>query len=194
VLPPIQAYRLIDGRSAGDLELSGLELDASALVGTGEALDEAVAQARSAFILALASEALGAMERALELTAGYMNMREQFGQPIARFQALQHSLAEMACDVEMSRSLVGMVVEQTAREGGERDMAIAMAAIRIPRDAVRVCERAIQIHGGIGITEEYEAGHHYRRALTIQGLMNAVKPSATEIIERQAAMTALDAA
>src|SRR5690606_2554027 len=98
------AYQLLDGRKAGELALDGVVVPAAARLGVADAGD-ALAAALDYLVLGLCAEAIGAMQTALDVTTDYLKTREQFGQPIGRFQALQHRMAEMLVEYEQSRSI-----------------------------------------------------------------------------------------
>src|SRR5690606_28529270 len=105
----------------------------------------------------------------LELTADYLNTRRQFGHALATFQALRHRVAEMAAELEMARSALHLGLWGLAREdAAERSRAAAAAQARILKAGRFICESGIQLHGGVGMTEGYEVGHHYRRLLAIE--------------------------
>lgn len=179
-------YRLIDGRSAADVELSGHILSDDALVAEGHAVSSANDHAMRQFLIALSADALGSAERMIELTTEYMKIREQFGQPIAGFQALQHILAEMVADFEMSKSLLNSALLDEEGGPSKSGFSSAMLSLRVPSHAVAIGERSIQIHGGIGITEEYEVGHHYRRALVTAEIARAYCHNPRAVVRGQA--------
>jgi acyl-CoA dehydrogenase len=106
----------------------------------------------------------------LDLSRDYASVRRQFGRPIGTFQAISHKVADAYVDLELARSLM-IWAALTADSGDEdADLAVAAAAARALPVAVRACERAIQIHGGIGTTWESPLHRFYRRALWLQAL------------------------
>jgi alkylation response protein AidB-like acyl-CoA dehydrogenase len=115
---------------------------------------------------AVCAELIGCMERAIELTADYLRVRKQFGVAIGSFQALQHRMADMATELEVSRSMLFSVLASFEDESMERRwIAACQAKASIGRAAKLVCGQAIQLHGGIGMTEEYAVGHYFKRAI-----------------------------
>lgn len=180
VAPRCDDYRLIDGRAASDVDFTGLRFTPEMVLASGSAVHAMRAALRNLACLALGADAIGGMERMIELTAEYMQVRRQFGQPIAAFQALQHHLAEAVADLEMSQALLDAALDQFAELGQAGDAAETLAAFAAPR-AIAAGERAIQIHGGIGITEEYQIGHHYRRALVNDTLLKPLHSSLADI-------------
>lgn len=138
-------------------------------VGAGECLggdaDAVAAWARQAWLTARCAECAGLMARMLGDTAQYLNQREQFGQPIARFQVLRHRMADM----HMALLKAGALTERAVLTEGTPgwDHAVSAAAVETT-DAVRIVgEGAVQLHGGMGVTEELELGGLFKRGLTI---------------------------
>ncbi len=157
-------YVLIDGRPASDLEVRGAQ--AIMLSGPGEsarrldlALDGAIA--------ALCAEALGVMQVLLEQTVAYARQRRQFGQPIDRFQVLQHRMVDMFNLLEQSRSLAIMAALSLDLPSAERRRSISAAKSFISDAVNSVAQAAVQIHGGIGTTDECAISHYFRRATVI---------------------------
>jgi pimeloyl-CoA dehydrogenase small subunit len=164
-----RSYTLRDGTRAAEIVLSGVELGPEAVlgeVGGGLPIIERVVEAG---IAALAAEAVGAMEAMQALTLEYLKTRQQFGQPIGRNQALQHRASEMYMALEQGRSLA-MLAAMTLEEGdpAERARSIATVKVGIGQAARFVSQNAVQLHGGIGMTEEYAVGHYFRRCMVIE--------------------------
>lgn len=137
------------------------------LFASGTAL-AAVERALDFGYLALSAEALGLMNRVLTLTASYLAARQQFGKPIGTFQALQHRFAEMVVVAEQSRSLIFMAAAALSGDDAaarQRDVSAAKSSVN--RHGRAVTEAAIQLHGGIGITDEYELSRYVRRMIEI---------------------------
>jgi len=119
-------------------------------------------------IAALAAEAVGAMTVMHELTVEYLKTRKQFGVAIGSFQALQHRAVDMLVALEHARSmamLAAMMAETP--DAGERRRTIAAAKVQCGRSARYVGQQAIQLHGGIGMTDEYKVGHYFKRVSVI---------------------------
>jgi alkylation response protein AidB-like acyl-CoA dehydrogenase len=120
--------------------------------------------------VAIGAEALGIMDALLEQTVEYTKTREQFGQPISRFQALQHRMADMYLQCQSLRSLL-YYAAITRHEGGD-DAASAASALKVKlEDAGRfVSQQAVQLHGGIGMTDELGVSHYFKRLLLLNTL------------------------
>ncbi|MCM2459367.1 pimeloyl-CoA dehydrogenase small subunit [Pseudomonas sp. CG7] len=159
-----RGYLTQDRLRAADVTLSGVRVDAAALVGeAGDALAH-IDQVVDAAIAALCAEAVGAMEQAYVLTVDYLKVRKQFGVAIGSFQALQHKAVDMLVMIEQARSMAlyaSMMVSDP--DPLERRRAISAAKVQIGRSARFVSQQAVQLHGGIGVTEECQIGHYMRR-------------------------------
>jgi alkylation response protein AidB-like acyl-CoA dehydrogenase len=120
-------------------------------------------------IAATSAEAVGAMETMQAMTLEYLKTRQQFGRSIGDNQALQHRATEMFVSLEQGRSmamLAAMMVEEP--DAAERQRNIAMAKVGVGQAARFVSQNAVQLHGGIGMTEEYAVGHYFRRVMVIE--------------------------
>jgi len=125
---------------------------------------------RDRALAALAAEAVGAAARALELGIEHARTRQQFGRPIGMFQAVSHQLAEAFVEIETARSLAYWAGWAVAQGAPEASVAAATAKARAAEAAVTACERAIQVHGGIGFTWEHPLHRYYKRALGISAI------------------------
>jgi len=165
---------LHDGSFAAELTFGQVQVTRDAVLGDPgkglPALRVGLAHATAA----LCAELVGGMEKAIELTAEYLKVRKQFGVPIASFQALQHRIADMAAEMELGRSMLYALLE-SIEHGDEpaRLRAVSQAKSIVGRAARFVCAQAIQLHGGIGMTEEYQVGHFYKRAVVADVLLGS---------------------
>lgn len=156
-------YALIDGTRAADIRFNQVPVAAADRLHDAAGAADALGQALDSAIIANAAAALGAMEAVLELTADYLKTREQYGQPLASFQALKHRMAEMLVDTEQARSMLYCALAAQAGGGGDaRRRAVSGAKALIAQAGLFVTGQGIQLHGGIGVTEEYAVGHHYK--------------------------------
>jgi len=154
----------VDGRNAALVELTGVEVPASEVVGPvgqgGEVLDEVL----DAATVALSGEMVGGMVEALERTLVYLRERVQFGVAIGTFQALKHRAARVFVEIELARSAV-MAAARAIDEGSEHRRALVSAAKARASDAyVHAANEAVQMHGGIGMTDEHDIGLFMKRA------------------------------
>lgn len=163
----IQGYPLIDGGRGADLVLENVCLPQSALVGQEGGAFEVIEQVSGLGVLALCSEALGAMEYLKETTLEYLRTRVQFGAPIGSNQALQHRMADLLIDIEQARSAVINAAAALRYERGERESVLSAAKYTIGLTGTRVAEETIQMHGGIGMTQELAAAQFAKRLIMI---------------------------
>jgi pimeloyl-CoA dehydrogenase small subunit len=164
-----RGYTTQDGLRAAEVSFSGVRVPASDVVGEpgkGLALVERVVDQA---IAALCAEAVGAMQLAHETTVEYLKVRKQFGVPIGSFQALQHRAADMLIALEQARSMAlyaTMMVDEA--DALERRKAMSAAKIQIGKSARFVGQQAIQLHGGIGMTNEYKVGHYFKKLTMLE--------------------------
>ena len=164
-----RGYPTQDGLRAAEITLSNVRVGAddllndSALPAIEHVVDEAIA--------ALCAEAVGALQSMQDLTLEYLKTRKQFGRPIGSFQVLQHRSVDMLVAVEQARSMAMFAAVMAGEEHPiERRRAISAAKVQIGRSGRHVGQEAIQLHGGIGMTNEYAAGHYFKRVTMIDQL------------------------
>ena len=160
-----QGYALQDGSRAAEVFLA--DAPATLLVPAGPAF-AALEMAVDTGIAALAAEAVGAMDKLFELTVDYMNTRKQFGVPIGTFQALRHRLADMKMQLELARSMSYYATLKLGEAPAVRRRAIAQAKVQLGQSARFLGQQAIQLHGGIGMTDEYIGSHYFKRLTTME--------------------------
>jgi hypothetical protein len=161
-------YRLIDGSTACDLRLDGVRLDASARLGPPGGAMAALEEAHALATIAAMAEALGVMDRAVHMTRDYLLERRQFGVAIASFQVLRHRLADMAIALEQSRAMLQHALRSLHEtDHAQRQRELALAKALVGRNGRFVGAQAIQLHGGIGMTDEYAIGHCFKRLMVL---------------------------
>ncbi|PCH66223.1 MAG: hypothetical protein COC12_13490 [Rhodobacteraceae bacterium] len=156
-------YPMLAGGRAAEVTLTNVTLPASARLGAPGAAYPAIAERVAAAGVALAAETLGAMETAAQLTGEYMMTRKQFGRPIGTFQALQHRFSDLLIELEQARSAVINAAGNLEKDSQTRDLNVAATRNLIGRAGRLVAEEAIQMHGGIAMTQEYELAHIAKR-------------------------------
>jgi alkylation response protein AidB-like acyl-CoA dehydrogenase len=162
------AYRTIDGGRAADIVFEGVTVPADDRLGPEGEAAAALDHALAAGAVALTSQAVGALEGAVEATARHLNTREQFGQKLAAFQALRHRVADMYVAKEEARALARLAAADfDAADPSARDLSIAAAKAYAGDSGRRVCEEAVQLHGAIGITDEIMVGHYLKKLIAI---------------------------
>ena len=166
-----RGYATQDGLRAAEVSLAGVRVAASGVLGVpgaGAALIDSVVDAALA---ALCAEAVGAMAALQALTVDYLKQRRQFGVAIGNFQVLQHRAVDMLVAVEQARSMTMYAAMMCGEpDPAARRAAIASAKVQVNRSARLVGQEAIQLHGGIGMTMEYKAGHYFKRLTMIESL------------------------
>ncbi|MCE7028617.1 acyl-CoA dehydrogenase family protein [Jiella avicenniae] len=157
-----------DGMRAGELTFANVFVPKDAVLGDPEGAWPAIARVEAEVSAALCAEAVGSMERMVELTVAYIKERKQFGVPIAAFQVLQHRASEMYMALEQARSMA-IFAAMNAAEHDEtaRRTAISAAKVQIGRSGRFIGQNAVQLHGGVGVTMEYEIAHHFKRQAMI---------------------------
>jgi pimeloyl-CoA dehydrogenase small subunit len=164
-----RAYTLRDGTRAAEIMLNGVEVAGDAVLGEVGGGFPVVARVAEAGIAATAAEAVGCMEAMQAMTLEYLKTRQQFGRPIGENQALQHRATEMFVALEQGRSmamLAAMMVDEP--DPAERARNLSMVKVGVGQAARFVSQNAVQLHGGIGMTEEYAVGHYFRRCMVIE--------------------------
>ncbi|WP_431239427.1 acyl-CoA dehydrogenase family protein [Mycolicibacterium aichiense] len=162
----VHGYRTIDDRRGADLTFDGLRLPADALL-TEDAAGS-LARARDEGAAAVCAEAVGSMRKVLSDTVEYCKQRQQFGQPIGTFQVLQHRMVDMYMELEQSVAAVYLAVLNLQAEPKVRARAVSAAKATVGRAARFIGQNAVQLHGGMGMTEELAIGHYFKRLTALQ--------------------------
>ncbi|MEO8804491.1 MAG: acyl-CoA dehydrogenase family protein [Burkholderiaceae bacterium] len=166
-----RGYAMQDHSRAADITLDAVHVSPEALIGSAGAALPLIERAVDQAIAALCAEGIGVMEHVHELTVDYLKLRKQFGVAIGSFQALQHRAVDMLVAIEQARSMALYATMMCSEpDSALRSSAISAAKVQIGRSARFVGQEAIQLHGGIGMTEECQAGHYFRRLSVIEML------------------------
>ncbi len=160
-------YTTIDGFKASDITFENVQVDAHAIIGTADAGLPLIEGAVDAGIAALCAEAVGAMKMLNEMTVEYAKSRSQFGTSIGKFQVLQHRMVDMFIAYEQSVSMLYMVALNLETSPAERARAAAAAKVQIGKAGRYVGQEAVQLHGGMGVTDELAIGHYFKRLTMI---------------------------
>lgn len=164
----VQGYETVDGFQGADITFTNVSVDAANLLGGEgkgyEVLDYVIDRAT----IAVCAEAVGAMEVSYKKTVEYTKTRKQFGVPIAKFQALQHRMADMFIEHEQAKSLMLMTAMKSDAVDGIDKKYVSAAKSRIGKAARKVGQESVQIHGGIAVTDELDVGHYFKRLTTFQ--------------------------
>ena len=160
-------YRTIDDRLASDITLA--RVPAAALLGEEGRAWPSIARAGDEGAAAVCAEAVGAMRKVLADTVDYAKQRKQFGQPIGTFQVLQHRMVDMYMEVEQAAAAVYLAILHLDDDDDvTRAKAVSAAKATVGRAARFVGQQAVQLHGGMGMTEELAIGHYFKRLTALQ--------------------------
>lgn len=162
------AYAGIDGTPVADLRLDGVWLPQAARLGEEGGAFAAIASAHALLLAAACVESIGVMQALLDASCDYAKTRRQFGTPLAGFQVIAHRLVDMFTQIELSRSLAWLAVGEAGTPQGGDTLRLSACKAQISAACRQVGEQAVQIHGGIGMTDELQASHHYRRLVAIE--------------------------
>ena len=165
----VRSYMTQDGGRAAEVRLDNVAVGADALIGAQDGALPAIERALDYGIAAMCAEAVGIMAALDEATLEYLKTRKQFGQPIGRFQALQHRMVDMVIATEQSRSMAMMAaVKVDSDDATERRRAISAAKAYIGQQARFVGQQAVQLHGGMGVVDELNVSHWFKRLTMIE--------------------------
>ena len=159
----VRGYPTQDGGRAAELTLAAAP--ATLICAEGY---ETVSLAADVGLAAACAEGTGLMERLVALTAEYMNTRKQFGVPIASFQALRHRMADVKMQLELGRSMSYFASMKLGEPAPARRRALSQAKVQLGRSMRHVGQECIQLHGGIGVTDEYIASHYFKRLTLLE--------------------------
>ena len=165
----LRAYPTRDGARAADIAFDNVRLPADALLGDEGAALPQIERALDEATLAVCAESVGVIRRLMRDTLDYVRQRKQFGVPISSFQVLQHRLADMHMALEQAAALtssVGEIVDTASDD--ELARAVSSAKVAAAKACKAVGQGAVQLHGGMGMTEELAIGHYVRRATLIE--------------------------
>ena len=168
-------YPTVDGQRASELILDNVELDDSNRLGDeGQGLN-ILQQAIDFATLAIGSEAVGCMEVLYKDTVEYCKNREQFGQPIGKFQVLQHRMVDMFMEHEQAKSLMFMAAMRWDEGyGAQAQKAVSAFKVQVGKSGKFVGQSAVQLHGGMGMTDELNIGHYFKRLTIIDTMFGNV--------------------
>jgi len=170
-----RGYRTNDGSRAAEITLDNVAVAADALLGEEGGAYPVIEETADRAAAALCGEALGLMAKLNELTLDYSKTREQFGQPIGKFQALQHRMVDMFVALEEARSLATVyMADVESADRDERRRAVSAMKVQTGKSGRLVGQEAIQLHGGIAMTDDYMASHYFKRLTLVCRLFGDV--------------------
>jgi len=167
----VQPNSMVDSRNASDLSLDNVVVGPDALIGTADDCWPALERALDVSRVVLAAEMLGVAGEAFARTIEYLKQRKQFDVLIGGFQALQHRAAELFSDIEMSRSVVLKALRALDDSDADVRAIASVAKAHACKTVTRAANEAVQMHGGIGMTDEYDIGFYMKRAVALRHLL-----------------------
>ena len=180
----VAGYPTMDGQRAADVTFEAVALGAEALIGAPGAGVAALGHGVDCGIAALCAEAAGAMERLIEITAEYLRTRRQFGQPLAAFQALQHRMADMLVHKELALSMAYVAAQALDEpDARKRRRMLAAAKVTVAEAGRFVGQQAVQLHGGMGMTDELEVGDYFKRLTMFDPLLGDIDHHLASYVE-----------
>ncbi len=174
----VSAVELADGRLAAELTLEGVEVPSSHQIAGAGIAEVALVRAYDEALIMTAAELLGVLSRALEITLDYLRTRVQFGKPIGSFQALQHRAVDLYIAQRICRHALDDVIAAVAAPDLTPDARGALASrikARCSESSLRITREAIQMHGAIGFTDEYDIGLFLKRAIALSGWLGGAE-------------------
>ncbi|NLY26934.1 MAG: acyl-CoA dehydrogenase [Alcaligenaceae bacterium] len=170
----VDDYPTMDRYRCASVSFNAVALPATALVVQGEHAESALGLALDYGVTAVCAHAAGAMERLVEITSDYLKTRRQFGRPLADFQVLQHRLADMLLHKELAASMAYVAAVGLAEtDPAERQRLVSSAKVAAGDAGRYVGENAVQLHGGIGVTDELEVGDYFKRLIYTDYLLGS---------------------
>ncbi|MFN2328362.1 MAG: acyl-CoA dehydrogenase family protein [Chromatocurvus sp.] len=167
----VQGYRTYDDRCAADLRLEQLQLDVSRVLGEEGCAEMLLAPTLRHAVLGLVAESLGCMQALLDDTLEYTSQRKQFGQPLAKFQALRHRMTDMFMQLELTRSLLQAAVLHVDQDSDRADTYVAAVKAKSIAAGRFIAQSAIQLHGGIATTNDLRVGHYFKRLAVLESAL-----------------------
>lgn len=167
-------YQTVDGLRAADITLNNVQVSTADLLGEEGHAFQALETVLDEATLALCAEAVGAMEVLYKTTVDYCKTRKQFGMPIGKFQVLQFRMADMFMSHEQSKSMIYMAALRSLEGRDAARKAISACKVYIGKAGRHVGQEAIQLHGGMGMTDELNVGYYFKRLTAIDALLGNV--------------------
>ena len=166
----INSYSTVDGQSCSEISFENVKLDASNILSSGDEAESLIKETINLATLCISAEAVGLMESCYHKTLEYTKGREQFGQPISNFQVLQHRMVDMFIESELAKSL--LIKAMLEVNNGSEEMYKHVSALKsyIGKSGKLSAKEAVQLHGGMGVSEELMIGHYLKKMISIDAL------------------------
>ena len=166
----INSFSTIDGSNCGDLHFEDVSTENTVILLSGDDATQAIDKMLDLSILCICAEAIGGMFTSYTKTVQYTKEREQFGQPISNFQVLQHRMVEMFMETEIAKSLLMKAMMQLDANDKESSKTISALKAQVGKASRIVGQEAVQLHGGMGVSNEMSIGHYLKKFTAIDSM------------------------
>ena len=166
----LNSFATIDGQSSSEIYLETVEVDNSKIIASGDSATDLLMNTINLATLCVSAEAVGCMESCYFKTLEYTKGREQFGQPISNFQVLQHRMVDMFIESELSKSLLIKAMLEVTNNSDDMYKHVSALKSYIGKSGKLSAKEAVQLHGGMGVSEELMIGHYLKKMISIDAL------------------------
>jgi acyl-CoA dehydrogenase len=166
----IERTFMVDAHNAARVSLNGVRVGAEAVLGVTDGGGALLEQLLDVGRAVVAAQLLGVADEAFNRTVAYLKERKQFNRPIGEFQALQHRAAQLYCDLELTRAIVLKALQAVQKDATQSRVLVSQAKSRACTTASRAVQEGVQMHGGIGMTDDLDIGLFMKRARVLQEL------------------------
>ncbi|MES2986392.1 MAG: acyl-CoA dehydrogenase [Pseudomonadota bacterium] len=167
----MRTFQTVDGAQAADVEFDKVFVPHADLLGTRDGALPGIEHAMDEALIAITADMAGSMWALYERTLAYSRVRTAFGKTLSEFQVLQHRLVDMRVACEYADAMVQLAAEQVDSDPVQRAQACAAAKVQVGRDGRFVAQSALQLHGAIGMTDELDVSHYFRRIAVLDGML-----------------------
>ena len=166
----LNSFATIDGQSCSEISFENVEIDNSNIIASGDSATDLLMNTINLATLCVSAEAVGCMESCYFKTLEYTKGREQFGQPISNFQVLQHRMVDMFIESELSKSLLIKAMLEVTNNSDDMYKHVSALKSYIGKSGKLSAKEAVQLHGGMGVSEELMIGHYLKKMISIDAL------------------------
>ena len=166
----INSFSTVDGQSCSEISFENVKLDKSNIIATGNDAENLLKETINLATLCICAEAVGCMESCYHKTLEYTKGREQFGQPISSFQVLQHRMVDMFIESELAKSLLIKAMLEVNNRSDEMYKHVSALKSYVGKSGKLSAKEAVQLHGGMGVSEEMMIGHYLKKMISIDAL------------------------
>ena len=166
----VQSFKTLDGQTCAELSFENVSIDSESILASGDEAEAIFNKMINVSILCISAEAVGAMNASYMKTVQYTKEREQFSQPISNFQVLQHRMVDMFIETELTKSLLIKATLQLDSNDPEAGNTISALKVQVGKAGRLVGQHAVQLHGGMGVSNEMSIGHYLKRFTAIDSM------------------------